>query len=233
MPAIRPLALTPDHVAFIRREVAEEAPLPGFRPFSGEEYAAMAASTLAADPAPEGPLRLFVYGSLIWKPEVGHEAEEQAILRGWHRSFCLSMSRHRGTPDFPGLMMALDRGGSCRGLILTLEAGDKAAQVEKLLRREMPQSPPGNLATWVAPRTAKGAVPALAFVVNRASSRYRRRLPEDEVADILARACGHGGSGAEYLLNTVSGLESRGIRDSLLYRLQAMVADRIEAMITP
>lgn len=231
MPPPRPLSLTRDHVAFIHREVPEDAILPGFRPYSDAEFAAMAARTLQADPAPAAPLRLFVYGSLIWKPEVAHEAEDEAILHGWHRSFCLSMPRYRGTPDFPGLMMALDRGGSCRGLILTLEAGDKAAQVEKLLRRELPLMPPGNLAAWVVPRMAKGAVPALAFVANRESPRYRSRLPEDEVAGILAWACGYGGSCAEYLLNTVSGLEARGIRDGLLYRLQALVADRIDALM--
>lgn len=225
--APRPLALTQAHVAFIHRVVPEDGTIPGTRPWTDAEYADLTRSVLAQDPEPGAPLRLFVYGSLIWKPEVPHVAEEEALLPGWHRSFCLHMPRYRGTPEAPGLMMAIDRGGSCRGLIFTLPPGDKPAQVEKLLRRELPMTPPGNLPRWLTSRTARGPVRALGFVANRASPRYTGRLSEDRVADVLAMACGFGGTGAEYLLQTVSHLEARGIHDSLLWRLQAKVAMRI------
>jgi cation transport protein ChaC len=82
---------------------------------------------------------------------------------------------------------------------------------------------------WVRVNTASGPVPALAFVMNRASPLYTGRLPPEAVAAVLARACGHLGSGAEYLLNTVTELEARGIRDSGLWRLQRLVAARIDA----
>ena len=64
--------------------------------------------------------------------------------------------------------------------------------------------------------------------MNRKSPYYAGRLPLDEVADTLAKACGHWGSGAEYLRNTVSQLEARGIRDSRLWQLQRLVAEKIE-----
>ena len=228
-PHPRPLSLTPDHVAFIHRPVPEGDPTPGFRPQSDAEFADWTARMLASDPDPAGPLRLFAYGSLIWKPEVAHVAEEEAHLAGWHRSFCMRLPRFRGTPEFPGLMMALDRGGSCKGLIFTLPPGDKAAQMDKLLRRELPYVPASNLPLWLRPRTAQGPVPALGFVMSRASPLYTGRLSPEAVADVLARACGYGGTGAEYLLNTVAHLEARGIHDSLLWRLQALVAARIAA----
>lgn len=225
----RPLSLTPAHVAFIHRHVEETDHAPGLQRAGDVEFAEWTARVLAKDPDPGAPLRLFVYGSLIWKPEVAHETEEAALLHGWHRSFCLLLLGFRGTPECPGLMMAIDRGGACKGLVLTLSPGDKAAQVDKLMRRELPFSPPGNLPLWVRPRTQSGPVSALAFVANRRSPRYAGRRSMDRVADVLAEACGYGGTGAEYLMQTVSHLEARGIHDGLLWQLQAKVAARIEA----
>ena len=66
--------------------------------------------------------------------------------------------------------------------------------------------------------------------MNRASPLYVGRLPLDDVADILAQACGHWGTGAEYLLNTVSHLEAKGIRDRNLWKLQRLVAEKIDRM---
>ena len=223
------LRLTPDHVARVHREVPETPGIPGFARHTDAEFSAWVARSLAHDPAPGGPLQLFVYGSLLWKPEVAHVAETPALLHGWHRAFCMRLPRFRGTAEFPGLMMALDRGGSCRGLVFTLETGDKPAQLDKLVRRELPFSPTTNLPRWLKVQTDTGPVTALGFVMNRASSLYTGPLAPDDVADVLATACGYGGTGAEYLLNTVAQLEARGIRDSLLWRLQHMVAERIEA----
>ena len=54
-----------------------------------------------------------------------------------------------------------------------------------------------------------------------------------QVAHTLARACGHVGSGAAYLLQTVAKLEEFGIRDRNLWRLQQLVADEILRLATP
>jgi cation transport protein ChaC len=82
---------------------------------------------------------------------------------------------------------------------------------------------------WITVETASGPVTALTFVMNRASPLYAGRLSLDAVADVLARACGHWGTGAEYLLNTVSHLEAKGIDDRNLWRLQRLVGERIDA----
>lgn len=228
MPRPAALRLTPAHVARVHRVVPDAGPTPGVAQQTDADYAAWVDLLLATNPAPRRPIRLFAFGSLIWKPEVDHLGERPALARGWHRAFCLRLNRFRGTVDQPGLMMALDRGGQCRGLVLELPPEDPAAQLDRLFRREFTVKPNSNIPRWLTVQTADGPEPALGFVMNRASPNYAGRLPDTEVARILARACGHWGSGAEYLRNTVAQLEARGIRDRGLWRLQALVAEEID-----
>ena len=142
------------------------------------------------------------------------------------------MMRFRGTPERPGLMMALDRGGQCRGVLYDLPKDNLEGQFGKLFRREFTYKPINNMPRWITVETAVGRTPALTFVMNRASPVYAGRLSLEAVADVLARSCGHWGTGAEYLLNTVSHLEAKGIRDSNLWQLQRLVAERIERRST-
>ncbi|MBL9047523.1 MAG: gamma-glutamylcyclotransferase [Tabrizicola sp.] len=222
------MRLTPDHVARVHRVIADAGPLPGVIEHSDADYAEWVDRILRTNPAPGVPIQLFAFGSLIWRPEIDHRAERLAVARGWHRSFCLRMNRFRATVERPGLMMALDRGGQCRGVILELSPDDPAAQLDRLFRREFTVKPINNTPRWLTVDTGEGRRPALGFVMNRASPYYAGRLPVEEVARILAGACGHWGSCTEYLLNTVTQLEARGIRDRGLWRLQALVADEIE-----
>ena len=97
-------------------------------------------------------LWLFAYGSLIWKPEVEHVEERVGTARGWHRSFCLRLIRWRGTKEQPGLMMALDRGGQCKGVAYRLVGHTVEAQLGKLFRREMSVKPSTNMPRWIASR---------------------------------------------------------------------------------
>jgi cation transport protein ChaC len=179
--------------------------------------------------------RLFAYGSLVWKPEIEYVGEEVGVARGWHRAFCFRIERfrgterYRGTPEQPGLMMALDRGGQCKGVLYNLPEGDLEQQFGKLFRREFTYKPANSVPRWITVKTASGTVKALTFVMNRASPRYVGRLPLEAVADVLSRACGHWGTGAEYLLNSVTQLAAKGIADGNLWRLQRLVAERIDA----
>jgi cation transport protein ChaC len=186
---------------------------------------------ILADHAPAEDAWLFAYGSLLWNPAVTHVEETLALARGWHRCFRMRISSWRGTPERPGLMMALDRGGQCRGVALRLKRATLEEELHKLVRREMPVRHPGrpymNLPRWIPVQTEAGTRRALAFVVNRAGANYAGTLPLDQTAEVLAAACGHGGSCAEYLHRTVEQLEARGIRDRTLWRLQAMVAARL------
>ena len=231
--AIRPISLTADHIARVHRVIEDCGPAPGVEQQTEADYAAWVASILASHPAPDRPIQLFAYGSLIWKPEIEHRAERPGVARGWHRAFCLRTHRFRGTPEQPGLMMALDRGGQCRGVLYELPPDDPAQLLDRLFRREFTVKPINSMPRWMVVETADGPVRALGFVMNRASPYYAGRLPLPEVARVLARACGHWGSGAEYVLNTVTQLEARGIRDSGLWRLQALLAEEIDRMAIP
>lgn len=220
--------LTADHIAKVQRVVTDAGPAPGVEQQTDADYAGWVERIMRDHPG--GPIQLFAYGSLIWKPEIAHRAERPAVARGWHRSFCLRMHRFRGTVDQPGLMMALDRGGQCRGVVLELPEEDPGEQLDRLFRREFTVKPINSMPRWLKVETPKGPVTALGFVMNRASPYYAGQLSVGEVALVLARACGHWGTGAEYLLNTVAQLEARGIRDAGLWRLQAQVAAEIERM---
>ncbi len=163
--------------------------------------------------------------------------EMAAVASGWHRTFRMRMRTHRGTLDRPGSMMGLDRGGRCRGVALRLAEEGLASELDKLVRREMPvrpaSAPPHYAARWIRVGTDRGPLLALAFVMERKGASYVGGLTQEETADILATACGHGGSCAEYLRNTIAHLEARGIRDRNLWRLQSLVAARLASMVAP
>ena len=230
---LRQLHLTTEHIARVHRVVPDTGPAPGVQQQTDADYAEWVDRILRDHPAPGFPIHLFAYGSLIWKPEIEHRSERAAVARGWHRSFCLRIHRFRGTVEQPGLMMALDRGGQCRGVVLELPPEDPAVQLDRLFRREFTVKPINSMPRWLTVLTPDGPLHALGFVMNRASPYYAGRLPPEEVARTLARACGHWGTGAEYLLNTVTQLDARGIRDAGLWRLQALVAQEIDRMAEP
>ena len=175
-------------------------------------------------------LWVFGYGSLIWKPEFTSLEHRRATAFGWHRSFCMNLTRFRGTREQPGLMMALDRGGCCHGVVYRLPDENHADQLGRLLRREMSIKRSTNTPRWLMVDTELGKLRALAFTASPAGMTYAGKLPAEHVARILARAAGHLGSGASYLFQTVTKLEEFGIHDTSLWRLQQLVADEIIAM---
>ncbi len=227
---MRTLSLTPSHLEKVHRPVEDTGPGPAAQVFSDADYAAWVERVLASNPAPELGLRLFAYGSLIWKPEIAQTGARIAVAQGWHRSFCFRVLRHRGTAETPGLMMALNRGGSCRGILYDLARDGVAAELARLFRREFTVKPGNSLPRWIRVQTGDGPAPALTFAMNRASPAYVGRLAPEDVAAVLARACGHWGSGAEYLRNTVQHLEAQGIHDRALWRLQRLVAEEIDRL---
>jgi len=224
------MRLTAAHVARVHREIPDPGiqVMPGFRPATDDDFNAIVAEILATRPA--GPFWLFAYGSLIWRPETAFVESRQAVVRGWHRRFCLGWDyRFRGNKEAPGLMLALDRGGQCRGMLYRLPHDVLESELHKLIRREVSMVPSAFPWRWVDAMTTEGPVRALTFAMDRKSGRYIADLSEERLADVLARAVGFRGSMAEYLFSTVSKLEELGIHDRNLWRLQALVAERIDA----
>ena len=183
---------------------------------------------------PGGDLWVFAYGSLIWNPDFDFVEQRIARARGWRRIFCLGWDyRFRGNREKPGLMLALDRGGSCTGVVFRLPADALKPNLDRLIRREMSMVPTAFPPRWISVGTADGPLRALTFAMNRTSGRYVSGLSDGEVADVLATAQGFRGSMAEYLFSTVAKLEELGIHDRHLWRLQELVADRIDAVHGP
>ncbi|WP_162409607.1 gamma-glutamylcyclotransferase [Acuticoccus sediminis] len=173
-------------------------------------------------------LWVFAAGSLIWKPRFTVAERRVAHLDGWRRAFCIGDRRFRGCPSAPGLMMSLDRGGSCSGVVLRMAPENLAASLVAMLQTEPPLAP-----EWVEASTDAGPVRAIAFAIDRSWPLYVPEPLEEDLADILASAVGHVGTMAEYLLNTVTELERHGVRDPQLWRLQSLVAERLERLPVP
>ena len=220
------MALTAELVARCERVEPDPGPQNRYDYFTEEDYDQATARMLAQHGS--GPLWVFAYGSLLWKPEGQGVEHRRGRVRGWHRAFCLELKRWRGSPQQPGLMMGLRRGGSCDGMIYRLPEGDHAVQLGLLLRREVGSHEDLSGARWLNVETEEGRVRALTFWAEPKGADYWVTPPLDEVARILAKACGHLGSGAAYLFHTVTALEKLGIRDRNLWRLQEMVAVEIK-----
>jgi cation transport protein ChaC len=168
------------------------------------------------------PVWVFAYGSLMWNPEFDFAEARPGFLYGFHRSFCLYSRDYRGSRERPGLVLGLDRGGSCRGVVYRLPPDSIADTLDRIWAREMT----GEVYRMrrVAVRTCEGVVGAYACIVRRASPDYAGRLSLDEAARLLAAAVGGRGTGRDYLANTVRHLVALGIRDGLLHRIETRVA---------
>lgn len=231
MPAARPrqLRMNERHVAAVTRPITDPGHIafPERRPATDDDYRAMVTSLI--ETAPSGDFWVFAYGSLIWNPAFDFAEQRVAKAHGWRRAFCLGWDyRFRGNREQPGLMLALDHGGSCRGVAYKLGPATLEANLDRLVRREMSMVPSAFPPRWIKVTTADGALTALTFAIDRGSGRYVNGLADEALADVLATACGFRGSMAEYLLATVTHLEALGIHDRHLWRMQELVAERIE-----
>ena len=231
-PKPRQMRLTLELVARVPPHSGDTGKLAGRtdRPTDAEYDQVVA--TLLADGPETGEVWIFAYGSLIWNPEFEFDQERLGTAKGWHRSFCLGWVRiYRGTPERPGIMLAMDRGGSCRGVVFRLPPDAVHENMLKILRREMPikrANFPSNSARWISVQTKGGPLRALAFPISRQSDAYLPGLTPEMVVKALATAAGERGSMAEYLHSTVTHLEQRGIHDRYMWKMQDMVAAWLE-----
>jgi cation transport protein ChaC len=164
---------------------------------------------------------LFAYGSLIWKPQLKFEEMRVGTVHGYHRSFCLWSRINRGTPERPGLVLGLDRGGSCRGVAYRLPASAVRGQLDGLWKREMMLN--AYHPTWARFRAQNQGFPVLTFVVNRGASGYTSQLSDQDMLEALRSAHGRYGPCADYLVRTVEGLAAHGITDRRLARLHKLL----------
>lgn len=170
---------------------------------------------------PGEDLWVFGYGSLMWNPGFPYLERSEALLHGYHRGFCVYSHRYRGTPEKPGLVLGLDRGGSCRGVAFRVAAADVPDTLAYLWEREMVT---GIYKPGMRPlRLPDRVVQACCFVIDRNHKQYCGKLSLQQTAGFICQGHGQRGPNCEYLFNTVEHLDELGITDGLLHRLAEMV----------
>ncbi|MER2510602.1 gamma-glutamylcyclotransferase [Amaricoccus sp.] len=171
---------------------------------------------------------VFGYGSLIWNPGFPFAERRRAVLAGYARSFCMTSVHYRGTPERPGLVLALDReeAARCEGVAYRLAPETEAASLAYLRERELVSYAYDEAVLPLRLEDGR-EVRAVSYVVNRAHVQYRGGLGLDEQAAIIAAAVGPMGPNADYLARTVAGLAEIGVRDEALAALEKKVLARL------
>ena len=186
----------------------------------------MSENTQSDPEFPQADLWVFGYGSLMWRP--GFEFIEQvpARLIGEHRALCVYSFDHRGTPEKPGLVLGLDRGGACRGVAFRVAPKLRRKTVEYLRGREQTTNVYREVtrSVWLE-NDARQRVSALAYVVDRGHVQYAGRLSLTEQLRYVQQGHGRSGNNRDYVLSTVKSIEAQGFRDTQLHRLAAMLHD--------
>lgn len=171
-----------------------------------------------------GDFWVFGYGSLIWRPGFAHVETKRARLYGFRRSLCVRSYRHRGTEERPGLVLGLDRGGSCVGLAFRVPGALREEVVSYLRERELVTNVYLERTLPVALESGE-RVAALAYVVDRSHVQYAGHLDEREAAAIVSGAVGYSGPNEDYVRNTVQHLKGLRINDPWLERVAMLLPE--------
>jgi glutathione-specific gamma-glutamylcyclotransferase len=168
-------------------------------------------------------LWVFGYGSLMWRPGFEYLERVPARLIGLHRALCVYSVVHRGTPEKPGLVLGLDRGGACRGIVYRVAAGRREATIAYLRARE--QATTVYLETMrrvflaASPPHSARDVSALVFVVDRSHPQYAGRLDIERQLHLVRQGHGRSGANRDYVLSTVAEIEAQGCHDPALHHI--------------
>jgi glutathione-specific gamma-glutamylcyclotransferase len=176
----------------------------------------------AAPDASGADLWVFGYGSLMWRPGFAYTRRCKAVLRGWRRSLCVYSHVYRGSPERPGLVLGLDRGGACQGMAFQVEPGLREATIRYLREREQVTA---VYLERVAPiRLECGErVLAVTYVADRLHRQYAGRLDRDAMLEYVRAGKGRSGDNAEYVLETYDHLRAIGVQDRDLEWLSAQL----------
>lgn len=181
-----------------------------------------------------GDFWVFGYGSLIWRPGFAHVETRRARLHGYRRSLCVYSFVHRGTRERPGLVLGLNRGGSCIGLAFRVPGDLRNEVITYLRERELVTNV--YVERMLSIRLDEGGgengrgktdggetVSAVAYVVDRSHEQYAGALDAADAATVVRGAVGQSGKNEDYVSSTLEHLEALGIRDHWLEE----VAERI------
>jgi len=184
----------------------------------------MAARPLPNSAFPHGDLWVFGYGSLMWQPGFQYIAQFPARLIGEHRSLCIYSHIHRGTPEKPGLVLGLDRGGACQGTAFQVAEANRDSTLAYLRNREQKTGVYREVmrSVWIE-GDARQQVHALTYVVDRGHPQYAGALTLEQQLHYVANSHGVSGANRDYVISTVKALEARGCHDATLHNLVALL----------
>ncbi len=183
---------------------------------------------LCAQHPPQQDLWVFGYASLIWRSEFDAVETHRTRVHGWHRALKMWSRINRGSPECPGLVFALLRGGSCQGVVYRIAADQVGEVLTRLWAREMPMTV--YEPRWLPCPTPGGTVRALAFTLSHRHPSYTGTLSEAQYRQIFAQASGRFGRTFDYAVQTLHALRAQGIEDRALARLVNMAqADPAQA----
>src|SRR5215470_3633545 len=182
----------------------------------------------------KGDLWVFGYGSLMWRPGFEYIEKLPARLIGEHRALCVYSFVHRGTPEKPGLVLGLDRGGACRGIAYRVPAADRDVTIAYLREREQVTS----VYLETMRRITLAARPphdvtALVFVVDRRHPQYAGRLDLDRQVHLVRQGHGRSGANRDYVLSTVAEIEAQGCHDPALHAIAARLKGAADVPVHP
>ncbi len=180
-----------------------------------------------------GDLWVFGYGSLMWRP--GFDAIERVSARliGLHRALCVYSFVHRGTPERPGLVLGLDRGGMCRGVAYRVAAASRAETIGYLRAREQVTTVyVESMRQIELEDQARRRVRALCYIVDRSHVQYAGRLTLAESLHHVRQGHGNSGPNRDYVLETVRALDALGYRESDLHLLAEQLKGVHEAAMS-
>jgi len=153
--------------------------------------------------APDG-LWLFGYGSLMWRPGFDYLERRAARLLGAHRALCVFSHVHRGTPEKPGLVLGLDRGGSCRGIAFKISKSKREATIAYLREREQVTNVYREaMRRIVFIDEPKAEARALCYIVDRSHEQYAGALSRERQYELVQQGQGRSGVNRDYVLATV------------------------------
>jgi cation transport protein ChaC len=169
-------------------------------------------------------LWVFAYGSLMWRPGFDFLERRHARLVGAHRALCVYSFVHRGTPERPGLVLGLDRGGNCRGIAYRVAAAKRTATIDYLRAREQVTKVyrEAARAVWLDDDPQQ-SVHALCYMVDRGHRQYAGRLALAKQLHYVRQGHGRSGPCRDYVLAAVKELETHGYRDDNLRRLAVRI----------
>jgi cation transport protein ChaC len=171
-----------------------------------------------------GDIWVFGYGSLIWDPKFPVVESRTAVLHGYRRSLCILSIRNRGTAECPGLVVGLERGGSCVGRAHRVAAEHVEDTIAYLHERELathsyiPKKLPISLQSGER-------IKAVTFVARVKHPQYAGGLSETRQAELIVQGHGPYGTSLDYLRNVIRHLDECGIASGPLHRVLAIAED--------